>query len=58
VIFIDKFNVSGIETMILDLAVAGNCLMGRQSTGETAAAKEQLDFYSEGWPPLESPPES
>ena len=31
--------------------------MGRQSTGETAAAKEHLDFHSEGWPRLESLPE-
>ena len=32
--------------------------MGRQSTAETAAAKEHLIFFSEGWPRLESPPES
>jgi hypothetical protein len=48
VIFIDKFNISGIEMMILDWPVQENHLMGRQSTGEAASAKDHLDFHCRG----------
>jgi hypothetical protein len=41
VIFIDKFNVSGIEMRILEI-VAGSYLIGRQS------AEEHLDFHCRG----------
>jgi hypothetical protein len=58
VIFIDKFNVSGIEIMILGWPSQEIASWAGSPTGETAAAKEHLEFHSEGWPRLESPPES
>jgi hypothetical protein len=44
-IFIDKFNVSGIEIMIPDWPSQEIAPMGRQSTGETVAAKEHLNYF-------------
>jgi hypothetical protein len=44
-IFIDKFNVSGIEIMILNQPLQEIAAWGRQSTGETASAEEHLHFH-------------
>jgi len=49
VIFIDKFNISGIE-IDSGLVVAGSCHIGHQS------AEEHLDFHCRGLAAIESPP--
>jgi hypothetical protein len=46
VIFIDKYNISGIEMTFL-AGVAGNYLVGATVCFEIALAEEHLDFQPE-----------
>ena len=54
-IFIDKFNVSGIELMILDLAVAVKWVPGNL-LAKIAPVEELIIFIVEGRTRLETPP--
>jgi hypothetical protein len=47
VIFIDKFNISGIELIILDRLIARKDLV-RLSAGQAQVVEEHLDIHRRG----------
>jgi hypothetical protein len=56
VIFIDKFNISGIEMMILNKPVQEMVSWAGILVARSRQRRNIFTFMVEGWPRLENPP--